>query len=54
LAHPTTGLSPYRLIFDKIVGIDGLTNTGVDMAGVLVKSVAPFTRGDSNFYPLTK
>jgi hypothetical protein len=55
LVHPSSTVqSPYRLIFDKIVGADGLTNTSVSMAGVLVKSVAPFTRGDSNFYPLTK
>ena len=44
----------YLDIFNKIVGTDGLTNTSVDLAGVLAKSVAPFTRGDSNFYPLTK
>jgi hypothetical protein len=44
----------YLDIFNKIVGTDGLTNTSVSLNGVVAKSVAPFTRGDSNFYPLTK
>jgi len=44
----------YLDIFNKIVGTDGLTTTTVDMAGVLPKSTAPYNRGGSNFYPLTK
>lgn len=44
----------YSDIFDKIVGTTGLNNSSVSLSGVVAKSVAPFTRGDSNFFPLTK
>jgi hypothetical protein len=46
----------HRDIFDKIVGSEGLAapKASVDMNGFVAKSEAPFTRGDSNFHPLSK
>jgi hypothetical protein len=47
----------YLAIFTKIVG-DSTLGTGLvgqsDLAGVIPKASAPFTRGSSNFNPLTK